>query len=51
MLTSTRPSLEVSIRGLAPQSYLGKRIRARRADVGSAVRAAYAELFAKLPID
>lgn len=45
---ATEASLEVQIRELAPQPYLGKRFRARRADVGSAVQRGYAELFAKL---
>jgi hypothetical protein len=48
LLTATRPSLQVSIRGLISQPYLGKRLHVRRADVGSAVRGGYAELFARL---
>lgn len=45
---ATEPSLEVAIRGLVQQPYLGKRLRARVGDVGGAVQRGYAELFAKL---
>jgi effector-binding domain-containing protein len=41
-------SLEVHIRGLLPQPYLGKRFRAPLGDVGPRVQQGYAELFAKL---
>lgn len=44
----TDASLEVEIRGLISQPYLGKRVHALVGDVGSGVQQGYAELFAKL---
>jgi len=44
----TEATLEVEIRGLVSQPYLGKRFRALLSDVGSGVHQGYAELFAKL---
>ena len=46
--SATEAALEVEIRGLAPQPYLGKRFRTPTGDVGRGVHAGYAELFAKL---
>jgi effector-binding domain-containing protein len=40
--------LEVQIRGVVPQPYLGKRFRAPAGAVGSFVQRGYGELFAKL---
>lgn len=45
---ATGTSLEVEIRGVVPQSYLGKRIHAPVGDVGNNVQKGYADLFAKL---
>ena len=41
-------SLEVHIRGVDPQPYLGKRFHAPVGDVGSFVQRGYGELFARL---
>ena len=46
--SATEAALEVEIRGLALQPYLGKRFRTPTSGVGSGVREGYAELFAKL---
>ena len=46
--SATEAALEVEIRGLVPQPYLGKRFRAPTGDVGRGVQQGYAELFATL---
>jgi effector-binding domain-containing protein len=46
--TAAPASLEVEIRGLVPQPYLGKRFSAPVGEIGSGVQQGYAELFAKL---
>lgn len=47
---ATGTSLEVEIRGVVPQPYLGKRIHAPVGAVGNSVQNGYADLFAKLAV-
>ncbi|MEX2046422.1 MAG: GyrI-like domain-containing protein [Chloroflexota bacterium] len=46
--SATPAALEVEIRGLATQPYLGRRFRTRTTDVGRDVQRGFAELFTKL---
>ena len=47
-VSASTNSLEVEIRGVLPQPYLGKRVRTPLSDVSAAVQRGYGELFAKL---
>ena len=46
--TAAPASVEVEIRGLVPQRYLGKRFSAAVGEIGSSVKHGYGELFSKL---